>query len=72
MRGKIFIGPEGGRYVKRVGPSGAYKIYVPECKGSHVYDSYGKSRKIHIGPNGGQYCIVNGEKRYLVNRPLKS
>lgn len=76
--GVIQIGPNGGRYVRRRSKKTGkwYKVYTKACKGNRPKGAKkgrgdGQKRKVHIGPSGGQYCLVNGRKRYLPFRPSK-
>jgi hypothetical protein len=67
-------GNGGGRYVVRVSKTTGkhYKVYEAACKGSPAKNSAGRKRVVHVGPQGGQYCVVNGRKQYLVDsRPAR-
>ena len=63
----IKSGARGGRYLskhKSAKHSGSRR-YVKSCKGSASKHTKGMRRVVHVGPQGGKYCIVGGQKRYL-------
>ena len=60
-------GPRGGRYLekRKSAKHSASKRYVKQCKGSARKNTNSQKRVVHVGPRGGEYCIVGGKKRYL-------
>lgn len=64
--GKLKKGSKKGRYVMRGKGSSRRRSYVgPKGKRSRSSCSP-QSRVVHVGPQGGRYCIKNGRKQYLV------